>query len=131
MFLIVSELPIFKNYFARNWPLLSQSHGFVTLGVAMIVLGVNILGNLNKEATSQKSLGMAFWRIVIASGILVFVLGFFNIVAVSTACLDNYAHELTACLCRAMCSVMQAVGSLPEMFAPKELSRPLAKKSRN
>lgn len=83
MFLIASELSIFRNYFACNWPLLSSDHGFVTLGIAMIVLGVNILGNLNKEATSQLSLGISFWRIVIGSGIIVLVLGFLNVFAVS------------------------------------------------
>lgn len=83
VFLVVSELPLFKSYFAKNWPLLSQSSGLVTLGVAMIVLGVSILGNLNKQATSQESLGTAFWRIVISAGILVSILGFLNIIAVS------------------------------------------------
>ena len=52
------------------------------LGFAMIFLGNSILGNLNKEATSQESLGMAFWRLVIASGIIVLVLGPINILAV-------------------------------------------------
>ncbi|KAF2840762.1 hypothetical protein M501DRAFT_904100, partial [Patellaria atrata CBS 101060] len=80
-FLIISELSLFQGYFIRNWPLLSPDHGFVTLGAAMMMLGVNMLGNLNKESTSQESFGMAFWRLVIASGILVFILGFFNIVA--------------------------------------------------
>ncbi|KAK5116630.1 hypothetical protein LTR62_007304 [Meristemomyces frigidus] len=80
-FLLVSEMSLFRSYFARNWPLLSPVHGFVTLGLAMIVLGVNMLGNLNKPATSQQSLGLAFWRIVIASGIVIFILGFVNLVA--------------------------------------------------
>lgn len=84
VFLLVSELSLFRGFFARNWPLLSPAHGFVTLALAMIVLGVNMLGNLNKEATSQESLGLAFWRIVISSGILVFILGWLNLVAVST-----------------------------------------------
>lgn len=53
------------------------------LGITMILLGNAILGNLNKEATSQESLGLAFWRIVIASGIVVIVMGFVNIFAVS------------------------------------------------
>lgn len=82
VFLVASELSLFRTYYARNWPLLSPSHGFVTLGVAMIILGLNILGNMNKEATSQQSLGLAFWRLVLASGVLVFVVGFFNIIAV-------------------------------------------------
>jgi len=50
----------------------------------MVFLGVNTLGNMNKEATSQQNLGMAFWRIVIASGIIVVILGSLNIVAVRT-----------------------------------------------
>ncbi|GAB7355037.1 hypothetical protein MBLNU459_g5637t1 [Dothideomycetes sp. NU459] len=81
MFLLISELSLFRSYFARNWPLLSPVHGFVTLGFAMIVLGLNVLGNLNKPATSQQSLGLAAWRIVIGSGIVVLVLGVFNLIA--------------------------------------------------
>ena len=81
MFLLVSELSLFRAYFARNWPLLSPSHGFVTLGLAMIVLGINMLGNLNKSPTSQKSLGLPFWRIVIGSGIVIFILGHVNLIA--------------------------------------------------
>lgn len=82
VFLTVSELPkIPKGYYARNWPLLSEGHGFVTLALAMQVLGINMLGNLNKPATSQKSLGLAFWRIVIGSGIVIFILGFVNFIA--------------------------------------------------
>lgn len=50
----------------------------------MIFLGISILGNLNKEATSQKSLGLPFWRVVIASGIVILVMGPINILAVST-----------------------------------------------
>lgn len=81
MFLTASELSLFRNYYARNWPLISPAHGFVTLALLMIVLGINMLGNLNKPATSQKSLGLAFWRIVIASGIVVFVMGWVNLIA--------------------------------------------------
>jgi hypothetical protein len=81
--LIITELPIFRGYISRNWPLLSPSSGFVTLGVVMIVVGTSILGNLNKEATSQESLGLSFWQIVISSGILTLTLGCINIVAVS------------------------------------------------
>ena len=47
----------------------------------MIILGMLILGNLNKEATSQKSLGTPFWRIVISSGIVSTIFGFVNIVS--------------------------------------------------
>ncbi|EMC97632.1 hypothetical protein BAUCODRAFT_51646, partial [Baudoinia panamericana UAMH 10762] len=81
MFLLASELSLFRTYFARNWPLLSPTHGFVSLALAMIVLGINMLGNLNKPATSEQALGLPFWRIVIGSGIIIFVLGFINLVA--------------------------------------------------
>lgn len=84
VFLIVSELNIFRSYFARNWPTLSPSHGFVVLGVAMECLGVNMLANLNKPTMTKKELGMAFWRVIIAAGILVFIFGIFNIIAVSS-----------------------------------------------
>lgn len=79
--LIITELPLFRRYIATNWPLLSPSSGFVTLGIVMIILGVSILGNLNKSATSSQSLGEAFWRIVIASGILACIMGLVNIFA--------------------------------------------------
>ncbi|KAL1302858.1 hypothetical protein AAFC00_003188 [Neodothiora populina] len=81
MFLIASEVSLFRAFFARNWPLLSPAHGFVALGAAMVVLGVNVLGNLNKPAASQEALGLEIWRIVIGSGIIVFILGFFNLAA--------------------------------------------------
>ncbi|KAI9771338.1 MAG: hypothetical protein M1840_002308 [Geoglossum simile] len=81
MFLIISELSVFKNYFSRNWPLLSPTSGLVFLGVSMVILGVAIMGNLNKKATSPETLGLPFWRIVISSGVLVSLLGFMNIIA--------------------------------------------------
>jgi hypothetical protein len=81
LFFIISECSLFRSFYARNWPLLSPSHGFVTLGCAMMVIGLNLLGNMNKEATSQKSLTLPFWRLLVASGILAIVIGFFNIVA--------------------------------------------------
>lgn len=94
MFLTASELSLFRNYYARNWPLLSPAHGFVTLALLMIVLGINMLGNLNKPATSQKSLGLAFWRIVIASGIVVFIMGWVNLIA--SYVFRDRANEITA-----------------------------------
>ncbi len=76
---------IFRSYFHRNWPLFGPDHGFMMLGLAMVVLGVNILGNMNKQAMSVKTLGLPFWRIVLSSAIIVLVLGFFNIISVSPA----------------------------------------------
>ena len=80
---MITEVSLFKKYFLRNWPLLSLKSGFVTLGVFMIIVGVSILGNLNKDATSQQSLGLSFWQIVICSGILTTIMGVANVVVVS------------------------------------------------
>lgn len=82
VFLIVSELTLFRTYFARHWPVLSASHSFIALGVAMEVLGCNILANLNKPQMRKKELGLAFWRVIIGAGILIIIVGVFNIVAV-------------------------------------------------
>lgn len=86
IFLTVSELSLFKSYFARYWPLLSPESGFVFLGTSMLILGFNILGNLNKSATSEESLGLPLWRIVIASGVLSSVMGAANIIATYIFC---------------------------------------------
>lgn len=82
-FLILTELPLFKQYFARTWPLFSPSSGFVMLGASMLLVGNSTLANLNKDEASQDKLGLAFWRLVIGSGIVVIVMGSVNILAVS------------------------------------------------
>jgi len=91
VFLIISELPIFRGYFDHNWPLLGQESGFVTLALAMVILGVTVLGDLNTPAASQEALSLPFWRIVVSSGILAMVLGVLNFVAVSAI---HSAHPL-------------------------------------
>ncbi|KAH8821194.1 hypothetical protein F5884DRAFT_745523 [Xylogone sp. PMI_703] len=85
-FLVVSEIGIFQNYFAHYWPLFGPDAGLFCLGLSMLILGFNTLGNLNKPATSVENLGLPLWRIVIASGILASVLGFFNIIATNAFC---------------------------------------------
>lgn len=81
MFLIASELTMFYPYFSRNWPLLSVDHGFVALGTTMFILGVEVLGTLNKPASTKETLGTAFWRIVAGAGLIVIVLGGLNFIA--------------------------------------------------
>lgn len=82
IFLIISELPIqrLKNYYEATWPVLSITHGLTFFGMSMIALGCNILGNLNKAATSVEKLGHPLWSVVISAGILSIVFGFVNIV---------------------------------------------------
>lgn len=54
------------------------------LGAAMLLVGNGVLANLNKATASQDRLGLAFWRLVIGSGIVIIVMGAVNIFAVST-----------------------------------------------
>ncbi|KAJ0414987.1 hypothetical protein BJY00DRAFT_269893 [Aspergillus carlsbadensis] len=81
IFLIVSELPFFRNFFDRNWPSLGEDSGFLTLAVIMLILGIGALGDLNTPATSQEELGLTFWRIIISAGILALVVSVINVVA--------------------------------------------------
>ncbi|KAA8649198.1 uncharacterized protein ATNIH1004_005093 [Aspergillus tanneri] len=81
IFLIISELPFFRGYFDRNWPLFGQESGFITLAIVMMMLGMSVLGELNTPATSQESLGMAFWRIAVSAGILAMVMSVVNAIA--------------------------------------------------
>lgn len=88
VFLIVSELPFLQGYFDSNWPLMGQDSGFITLAAVMMILGVAVLGNLNTEATSQESLGLPFWRVILSAGILGMVMSAVNVLSVSWAFLS-------------------------------------------
>lgn len=90
----MSELSILKTYFETYWPLLSESCGFISLGLSMFILGFNVLGNLNKAATSIDSLGLPLWRVVISGGILGAVFGLFNVIA--DFCFKQSAAGITA-----------------------------------
>lgn len=93
MFLIISELPLFRHYYAIHWPVLSPSHGFTALGLAMIAIGVEILANLNRSTVSAHALGRSIWSSVIGSGIICFALGFVNIIAVSLNSRQKQAED--------------------------------------
>ncbi|CAK7241531.1 MAG: hypothetical protein STHCBS139747_002993 [Sporothrix thermara] len=81
--LILTEIQwgFLKRYFERAWPVFSDRHGFLWLGVAMIALGCDMLGNLNKPVFSIENLGLPLWRLIIASGILSITFGFCNFAA--------------------------------------------------
>ncbi|KAL4870667.1 hypothetical protein BDV12DRAFT_48191 [Aspergillus spectabilis] len=81
IFLLVSELPFFRDYFDRHWPSLGEDSGFLTLAFAMLILGIGALGDLNTPATSQEKLGLIFWRIIISAGILALVVSVINVAA--------------------------------------------------
>ncbi|KAB5582686.1 hypothetical protein GE09DRAFT_278277 [Coniochaeta sp. 2T2.1] len=81
VFLTITELNLFKGYFNNNWPVFTIEHSLAWLGVFMIMLGCQVLGNLDKDKYSQENLSLAIWRLVLASGILAIAFGFFNIIA--------------------------------------------------
>ena len=79
--LVFSEFPIInfvKNYFRRSWPLFSDQHGLSWLGIAMLIIGCNLLGLLNEPAFSQKKIGSSLWQLVLAAGILNLTFGCLN-----------------------------------------------------
>ncbi|KAM0329119.1 hypothetical protein ACHAQA_004415 [Verticillium albo-atrum] len=79
--LICSELNLFKRYFATRWPTLSPYHGLTWLGIAMVVMGCHVLGNLNRRSVTTKNMGPHLWRLVLAAGILSITFGLFNIIS--------------------------------------------------
>ncbi|KAK5661510.1 hypothetical protein OQA88_11414 [Cercophora sp. LCS_1] len=81
VFLVISEVNLFKNYFANNWPVLSPTHSLAWLGLAMVIIGCQILGDLVKPAYEQDNLGLPIWRLVLSSGILSITFGVFNMIA--------------------------------------------------
>lgn len=83
-FLIVSELSVFRAYFDRNWPLLGEDSGFVTLGATMVLLGISTLGELNNQSTRQKEIGLPFWKLILGAGVVSIVIGTLNIGLVCT-----------------------------------------------
>lgn len=81
--LILSEYPLvnaLRNYFRQTWPVLSDHRGLTWLGFAMLMLGCNILGNLNKPANDTDKLGPHFSKLVMASAVLCITFGVLNIV---------------------------------------------------
>ncbi|KAK3946174.1 hypothetical protein QBC46DRAFT_1619 [Diplogelasinospora grovesii] len=81
VFLVLSEVNLFKRYFKRNWPVLSPTHSHAFLGLALVTIGCSVLGDLSKPAYSIDNLDLPMWRVIIASGVLSLTFGFFNLVA--------------------------------------------------
>ncbi|KAL2112595.1 hypothetical protein VUR80DRAFT_7020 [Thermomyces stellatus] len=77
--LILTELSLLKSYFRANWPLFSHEHGLTWLGTAMVVMGCQVLGNLNEKAIQPKEIGRSIHSLVLATGILALTFGVVNI----------------------------------------------------
>lgn len=80
VFFAISELPFGRSYFNHTWPVLSDEYGLTWLGAFMFVIGCNLLGELNQPHNGSDELGLPFYRLVMAAGILNLTFGFFNIV---------------------------------------------------
>jgi hypothetical protein len=48
----------------------------------MMIMGIAVLGDLNKSTASDTALGLAFWRIVVSAGILAIIMSTVNVLAV-------------------------------------------------
>ena len=81
LFLSELNLKFFRGWYARNWPVLTPEHSLAWLGLAMIIIGCQVLGDLVKPAYDPDTIGYAFWRCIVAAGILSLTFGVFNIVA--------------------------------------------------
>ncbi|KAH6621318.1 hypothetical protein B0J18DRAFT_466920 [Chaetomium sp. MPI-SDFR-AT-0129] len=84
-FLLVSELPVpwkkLKAYYDRNWPVVGSDHSLAWLGWGMVFIGFEILGDAWKPAYTADTLGLEWWRAILAAAILSVTFGFFNITA--------------------------------------------------
>ncbi|KAK4121796.1 hypothetical protein N657DRAFT_647287 [Parathielavia appendiculata] len=83
--LFVSELPLPRRWLMRwfegTWPVLGPNHSLAWLGVGMIFIGFQILGDLWKPAYVVETIGLEWWRAIVAASILSVTFGFFNIIA--------------------------------------------------
>jgi hypothetical protein len=83
--LFVSELPVpwrwLNGWFEGTWPVLGPNHSLAWLGVGMIFIGFQILGDLWKPAYVVETIGLEWWRAIVAASILSVTFGFFNIIA--------------------------------------------------
>jgi hypothetical protein len=80
VFLVISELPFCKSYFQKNWPVFSDEHGLTWLGVGLLLIGSNILGKLNSPYNRDDKIGLPFWRLILAAGILTLTSGVLNLI---------------------------------------------------
>ncbi|SPO03450.1 uncharacterized protein DNG_06133 [Cephalotrichum gorgonifer] len=79
--LILTELSLLEPYFRRTWPVFSPAHGFAWLGAALVVMGCQVLGNLNESAIQPGKIGREIHNLVLATGILSLTFGAANMVA--------------------------------------------------
>ncbi|KAL2891378.1 hypothetical protein HOO65_010736 [Ceratocystis lukuohia] len=92
--LITSEVGLFRDFYERNWPVISSNRGLTWLGSAITVLACHVLGQLNRPQLSQAAIGMPLWRLILASGILGLIFGIGNIAA--SVVFRDSEHQINA-----------------------------------
>ncbi|KAF4971720.1 hypothetical protein FSARC_1519 [Fusarium sarcochroum] len=114
-FFIVSELPFCGNYFMENWPVFSEVHGLTWLGLGLLLIGSNILGRLHQPYNAPDKLGLPFWRLIVASGILTITSGVLNITC--SLIFRDGANNINA-------RMVRADGSLARSMDEESLGKP-------
>ncbi|KAF3765809.1 hypothetical protein M406DRAFT_257892 [Cryphonectria parasitica EP155] len=106
MMLLISELPqpaVVNDFYRRNWPTFStvdasnRGHSLAWLGVWMIAMGIWVMGSLN-AADLINDLSFPLWRLTLASGILAFVFGLFNLIV--SLIFRSSTHNITVRMIR-------------------------------
>lgn len=94
-FLLATEMPkVFSGYFSRHWPAFSYQSGFLALGFAFLVLGCNVLSDLNKTTSTQENMGKHSYKMVLAAGAMAIGMSSINVIA--SVLLADRAKGLTA-----------------------------------
>ena len=76
----------------------------------MIVTGAQVLGSLNKPSTTTDAIGYSFWQVVVAAGVVCFIMGFANIAA-------SYLFRTRSVGVTARMNISAPVMNDPEQFA--------------
>ncbi|CUS14646.1 unnamed protein product [Tuber aestivum] len=79
--LVMSEISVFQSYFDKRWPLLGSKSSLITIGIAQVVVGFFLLGNLNETAASKQNLGYSFNTLLTSAGVIVSFIGVVNFIA--------------------------------------------------
>ncbi|KAH8155868.1 uncharacterized protein LAJ45_00880 [Morchella importuna] len=86
LFLLISETPLLSTYYKRRWPLFGPDSSLVSIGVAEVIVGFQLLGMVNDqphehgEKEDKPAVIISFDKILIASGALVCATGAINYV---------------------------------------------------
>lgn len=79
-FLFVSELPWGNKFFENNWPAFGPNKGIGWLGLALIMIGCNMLGKLNNNKVEPDEIGGPWYSLILAAGIMNLAFGVLNII---------------------------------------------------